>query len=94
MVLNGGESAILNPCFFMISPPFVAPTGEFYGHNYSTANLELIAEFFETYPGYAERAFLSIKVRSVVPSSGSRYYQVKQGGLKYATIEPDCSCVK
>jgi hypothetical protein len=38
-------------------------TGEFYGHNFSPANLELIAEFFETYPDYAERAFLSIKVR-------------------------------
>jgi len=35
--------------------------GEFYGHNFSPANLELIAEFFETYPDYAERAFLSIK---------------------------------
>ncbi|KAF8557518.1 Aldo/keto reductase [Imleria badia] len=35
--------------------------GEFYGHNFSTANLDLIAEFFETYPDYAERAFLSVK---------------------------------
>ncbi|KAF8423718.1 NADP-dependent oxidoreductase domain-containing protein [Boletus edulis BED1] len=35
--------------------------GEFYGHNLSTANLELIAEFFEGYPDYAERAFLSVK---------------------------------
>ncbi|KAG6333125.1 hypothetical protein ID866_5965 [Astraeus odoratus] len=35
--------------------------GEFYGHNLSTTNLELIARFFEKYPEYADRAFLSIK---------------------------------
>ncbi|KAG9308788.1 aldo/keto reductase [Chiua virens] len=35
--------------------------GEFYGHNLSTLNLELIADFFETYPDYAERTFLSVK---------------------------------
>lgn len=45
------------------SPPSLRATGEFYGHNLSTANLELIAEFFDRYPEYAERAFLSIKVR-------------------------------
>ena len=37
-------------------------TGEFYGHNMSTTNLEMIARFFEKYPEYVDRTFLSIKV--------------------------------
>ena len=36
--------------------------GEFYGHNFSTTNLEMIARFFEKYPEYAEKTFLSVKV--------------------------------
>ncbi|KAI6117684.1 NADP-dependent oxidoreductase domain-containing protein [Pisolithus croceorrhizus] len=42
--------------------------GEFYGHNLSTTNLEMIARFFEMYPSYAERAFLSVK-GGLVPKS-------------------------
>ncbi|EIW60011.1 aldo/keto reductase [Trametes versicolor FP-101664 SS1] len=36
-------------------------SGEFYGPNCSTANLELVARFFDKYPEYAERTFLSVK---------------------------------
>lgn len=36
-------------------------TGEFYGINPVTANLELVARFFEKYPDYADKAFLSVK---------------------------------
>ncbi|KAG8214901.1 NADP-dependent oxidoreductase domain-containing protein [Butyriboletus roseoflavus] len=35
--------------------------GVFYGHNASTTNLEMIARFFEKYPEYVDRTFLSIK---------------------------------
>jgi len=35
--------------------------GEFYGHNMSTTNLEMIARFFEKYPEFVDRTFLSIK---------------------------------
>ncbi|KAI9566194.1 NADP-dependent oxidoreductase domain-containing protein [Boletus coccyginus] len=35
--------------------------GEFYCHNLSTTNLEMIARFFEKYPEYVDRTFLSIK---------------------------------
>lgn len=35
--------------------------GEFYGRNPPTANLELLARFFEKYPGLADKAFLSVK---------------------------------
>ncbi|KAG1877853.1 Aldo/keto reductase [Suillus subalutaceus] len=37
--------------------------GEFYGHNLATTNLEMIARFFEKYPDYVDKTFLSIKVR-------------------------------
>ena len=37
-------------------------TGEFYGnHPHLTANLELVSRFFEKYPDYTEKAFLSVK---------------------------------
>ncbi|KLO12597.1 Aldo/keto reductase [Schizopora paradoxa] len=36
-------------------------SGEFYGFNPRTANLELISRFFEKYPTYADKAFLSVK---------------------------------
>ncbi|KAN0088007.1 NADP-dependent oxidoreductase domain containing protein [Tylopilus felleus] len=35
--------------------------GEFYGHNWSTTNLEMIARFFEKYPEYVDKTFLSVK---------------------------------
>lgn len=35
--------------------------GEFYGQGETTANLELVARFFEKYPSYADKAFLSVK---------------------------------
>jgi len=36
-------------------------SGEFYGIDPKEANLELLARFFEKYPEYAEKAFLSVK---------------------------------
>lgn len=38
-------------------------SGEFYGTNPRTANLELLARFFTKYPHLADRTFLSVKVR-------------------------------
>jgi pyridoxine 4-dehydrogenase len=35
--------------------------GEFYGQDLLTGNLELLARFFEKYPEYANRTFLSVK---------------------------------
>ncbi|KIJ68968.1 hypothetical protein HYDPIDRAFT_81085 [Hydnomerulius pinastri MD-312] len=35
--------------------------GEFYGFNQSPANIEMIARFFEKYPDYADKTFLSVK---------------------------------
>ncbi|EJD07505.1 aldo/keto reductase [Fomitiporia mediterranea MF3/22] len=39
----------------------VLNSGEFYGISPREANLELIARFFEKYPEYADKAFLSVK---------------------------------
>ena len=36
--------------------------GEFYGINPPEANLELVSRFFEKYPSYTDKAFLSVKV--------------------------------
>lgn len=36
-------------------------SGEFYGPDHSTINLELVSRFFEKYPDYADRAFISVK---------------------------------
>ncbi|TFK49578.1 Aldo/keto reductase [Heliocybe sulcata] len=35
--------------------------GEFYGPNFGTANLEMISRFFEKYPDYTAKTFLSVK---------------------------------
>ena len=54
----------LRPQSFIILtllPFFVTFPGEYYGQGLTTANLELIARFFERYPEYTERAFLSVK---------------------------------
>ncbi|KAI0060339.1 aldo/keto reductase [Artomyces pyxidatus] len=36
-------------------------SGEFYATGYGPGNFELISRFFEQYPNYADRAFLSVK---------------------------------
>ena len=37
-------------------------SGEFYGPNGSSANLELLSRFFKKYPDYVNKTFLSVKV--------------------------------
>ncbi|KAI0278343.1 aldo/keto reductase [Russula aff. rugulosa BPL654] len=44
-------------------------SGEFYGLDPPSANLELLARFFERYPDYTDKAFLSVKVR--IPRFGA-----------------------
>ncbi|KAN0087975.1 NADP-dependent oxidoreductase domain containing protein [Tylopilus felleus] len=70
MMMTCPEPSPKEECFEAIKvgidalPPgvkMVLNGGEFYGHDLSTANLDLIADFFETYPNYVERAFLSVK---------------------------------
>ena len=54
--------------YVAICGPFVdvlcwlGSSGEFYAQDFGPANLELISRFFEKYPEYAERTFLSVKV--------------------------------
>ena len=50
-------------------------SAEFYGQGLTTANLELLARFFDKYPGYADRTFLSVKGGTLpgqLASDGSR----------------------
>ena len=44
---------------------FFPLAGEYHGTGLATANLELISRFFEKYPEYADRSFLSVKGGSV-----------------------------
>ena len=37
-------------------------TGEFYANDFGPANLDLVAAFYEKYPDYADKTFLSVKV--------------------------------
>ncbi|KAF9004287.1 NADP-dependent oxidoreductase domain-containing protein, partial [Cyathus striatus] len=39
----------------------VLNSSEFYGHNPLTANLKLLARFFDKYPTHADKVFLSVK---------------------------------
>jgi hypothetical protein len=41
----------------------VLNSADFYGPGLGVANLELVSRFFEQYPEYVDRAFLSVKVR-------------------------------
>lgn len=59
MFLSGGAWKLCNMLNFF---HWIPRTGEFYGHNMSTTNLEMISRFFEKYPEYVDRTFLSIKV--------------------------------
>jgi hypothetical protein len=56
---------------YFLTPSFLTKreTGEFYGLDPPSANLELLARFFERYPDYADKAFLSVKVR--IPRFGA-----------------------
>ncbi|OBZ68729.1 Pyridoxal reductase [Grifola frondosa] len=57
-------------------------SGEFYGHKLSTAGLELVARFFEKYPEYTDRVFLSVKVLNCA---------LLDGGQKEGALVPDAS---
>jgi hypothetical protein len=35
--------------------------GEFYAQDFGTGNLKLLSRFFEKYPDYADKTFLSVK---------------------------------
>ena len=59
MILNSGQWS-----FHLISsdpPNSPHALGEFYGQDFSAVNIELVARFFEKYPDYADRVFLSVK---------------------------------
>ena len=47
-------------------------SGEFYANDLGTGNLELVARFFDKYPSYADKVFLSVKVRAGVVQRTSR----------------------
>jgi hypothetical protein len=65
MFINSGKQQVLSSVQFMAD----VPLGEFYAHDLKTGNLEMISRFFERYPDYADRAFLSVKVNHNAGSS-------------------------
>ena len=58
LFLNSGMFA---GCIDISHPPLTRFEGEFYGNDFSAANLDLLASFFEKYPEYADKTFLSVK---------------------------------
>ena len=77
--LPPGVKLFLNSCGSALLPPSPAltrvPSAEFYGQGFTIANLELVARFFEKYPDYADRTFLSVKGGTLpgqLVSDGSR----------------------
>ncbi|OBZ71883.1 Pyridoxal reductase [Grifola frondosa] len=68
----------------------VLNSAEFYGNGFSTANLELLARFYEKYPEYADKTFLSVKVR---PSHTTRTPALKppKGGWDKDAGHINCS---
>ncbi len=62
MLLNAGNRGLVRAYFILLI--YLLFLAEFYGevHDF-TANLDLLARFFEKYPEYADKAFLSVKVR-------------------------------
>ncbi|PIL34136.1 hypothetical protein GSI_03847 [Ganoderma sinense ZZ0214-1] len=59
-------------------------SGEFYGPNGSSANLELLARFFKKYPDYASKTFLSVKPYPMLSAGW-------QGGNVAGGMTPDGS---
>jgi pyridoxine 4-dehydrogenase len=60
----------------------LACTAEFYDNNRSITNIDLISAFFEKYPDYADKVFLSVKVcwrATIICLSGLIFPM--QGGL-------------
>ncbi|KAI0818943.1 aldo/keto reductase [Irpex lacteus] len=56
-------------------------SGEFYAQDFGTANLELLSRFFEKYPEYADKTFLSVK-GGLDMSSGHLDFNGSLEGLK------------
>jgi len=59
LFINSGAFAVAVACFSILSLTLFP--GEFYGQGFSASNLDLLAAFYERYPGYADKTFLSVK---------------------------------
>ena len=59
ILLNSGAS---EPSCPLVVGPDRSAVAEFYAQDLGTANLELLARFFDMYPDYADRTFLAVKV--------------------------------
>jgi pyridoxine 4-dehydrogenase len=73
MFLNSGASILICFKFPSLFSRIDGPSGEFYGQGATPANLELVARFFEKYPSYADKAFLSVK-------GGVRHHSLQPDG--------------
>lgn len=55
-------SSTFRPCEVLSDRILTLLSAEFYGPRLSTGNLEVLSRFYEKYPGYVDRTFLSVKV--------------------------------
>ncbi|KAJ7171673.1 aldo/keto reductase [Mycena crocata] len=63
-------------------------SGEFYAKDLGTANLEMLSRFFAKYPEYADKTFLSVKVRPESIRNSVDNIQRVLGPIKIDLFEP------
>ncbi|KAI0740687.1 aldo/keto reductase [Earliella scabrosa] len=65
-------------------------SAEFYGKGWSVGNLEMLSQFYEKYPDYAEKTFLSVKVttKENIRRSVDRCIAALRGTKKIDMFQP------
>lgn len=74
MIINSGKPASFYVDCHTVSLRCTPSIAEFYAQDIGPANLEMLSRFFEKYPDYADKTFLSVKVRFTLAASQTNAY--------------------
>ncbi|KAH9921539.1 aldo/keto reductase [Epithele typhae] len=86
MMLNSGEYSLALTVHLTLT--LCRPTADFYGEGHGIGNLELLARFYDKYPEYADRTFLSVKVETIFKTSVERSITALRGTKKIDLFQP------